>query len=126
MLLSAPPRSDKGTAIVIPNLLNDPLFEYVDNVSWSKGKHAFKFGGDVRFPKTDGYAFQPYVNAPFGNLGGPATQSPFVTETAGTGTPTLGATVLPAGSTYAANPSIMRATTRTKSTRFGRLPRTLS
>jgi hypothetical protein len=44
--------------VVIPNLLNDPLFEYVDNVSWSHGKHAFKFGGDLRFPRTDGYAFQ--------------------------------------------------------------------
>jgi len=42
--------------------------EYSDNISWSHGKHAFKFGGDLRYPKTDGYAFQPYVNAPFGNL----------------------------------------------------------
>ncbi len=99
--------------VIIPNLLNDPLYEYVDNISWSHGKHAFKFGGDVRFPRTGGYAFQPYVNAPFGNLGGTTTQSPFATETAGTGTPTLGPTLLPAGQTYATAGNIMRATTRT-------------
>jgi hypothetical protein len=89
--------------VIIPNLLNDPLWEVSDNISWSRGKHAFKFGGNTRFPRTDGYAFQPYVNAPYGNLGGAATQSPFATETAGTGTPTLGATTvtLPAGQTYA-------------------------
>src|SRR5207244_3043005 len=34
--------------VVIPNLLNDPLYEYMDNISWTQGKHAFKFGGDVR------------------------------------------------------------------------------
>src|SRR5262245_23919231 len=95
--------------VVIPNLLNDPLFEYVDNVSWSHGKHAFKFGGDLRFPKTDGYAFQPYVNAPFGNLGGPATQSPFVTETT---TPTLGVAQLTGTQTYATT-SVFRQTSRT-------------
>jgi hypothetical protein len=88
--------------VVIPNLLNDPLYEYSDTLSWTHGKHAFKFGGDSRLPRTDGYAFQPYVNAPYGNLGGTATQSPFATETAGTGTPTLGsATVtLPTGGSF--------------------------
>ena len=92
--------------VIIPNLLHDPLFEYVDNISWTHGKHAFKFGGDLRFPKTDGYAFQPYINAAYGNLGGTATQSPFVSETAGTGTPTLGATTGNSG-------NIFRQTSRT-------------
>jgi hypothetical protein len=99
--------------VVIPNKLNDPLFEYVDNISWSHGKHAFKFGGDLRFPRTDGYAFQPYVNAPYGNLGGATTQSPLATETAGTGTPSLGPTVLPTGQTYATAGNIFRGTSRT-------------
>ena len=99
--------------MIVPNLLNDPLFEYMDNVSWTHGKHAFKFGGSLRFPRTDGYAFQPYVNAPFGNLGGTTTQSPFATETAGTGTPQLGPTLLPAGQTYQTAGNIFRATSRT-------------
>jgi hypothetical protein len=101
--------------VVIPNLLNDPLYEFMDNLSWSHGKHAFKFGGDLRFPRTDGYAFQPYVNAPFGNLGGTTTQSPLATETAGTGTPSLGRTLLPAGQTYETAGNIFRATSRTLS-----------
>jgi hypothetical protein len=100
-------------AVIIPNLLNDPSYEFSNNLSWSHGKHAFKFGGDFRFPRTDGYAFQPYVNAPFGNLGGTTTQSPLATETAGTGTPSLGPTQLPAGGSYAANGNIFRATSRT-------------
>jgi Carboxypeptidase regulatory-like domain len=89
--------------VVIPNLLHDPLYEYADNISWSHGKHAFKFGGDLRFPSTDGYAFQPYINAPFGNLGGTTTQSPLASQTAGTGTPSLGTTLvtLGPGDTYA-------------------------
>ena len=99
--------------VVIPNLLNDPLYEYSDNLSWSRGRHAFKFGGNLRFPRTNGYAFQPYVNAPFGNLGGTTTQSPLATETAGTGTPSLGTTLLPAGQTYATAGNIFRATSRT-------------
>jgi hypothetical protein len=85
----------------------------MDNLSWTHGKHAFKFGGSVRFPRTGGYAFQPYVNAPFGNLGGTTTQSPLQTETAGTGTPSLGATQLPAGQTYATAGNIFRSDSRT-------------
>jgi hypothetical protein len=100
-------------AVIIPNLLDDPLFQYSNNLSWTTGKHAFKFGGDLRFPRTNGYAFQPYVNAPYGNLGGTATQSPFASETAGTGTPSLGPTLLPAAQTYATAGNIFRADSRT-------------
>jgi hypothetical protein len=32
-----------------------PLFEYADTLSWSKGKHAFKGGVDVRIAYTKGY-----------------------------------------------------------------------
>ena len=89
-------------ALIIPNLLNDPLTEYSDTFSWSRGKHAFKFGGNLRLPRTDGYGFQPYIDTVYGNLGGTTTQSPLATETAGTGTPTLGATTvtLQPGQTY--------------------------
>jgi len=88
--------------LIVPNLLNDPLWEYADTLSWSHGKHALKFGADLRLPRTDGYGFQPYIDTTYGNLGGTATQSPLQTETAGTGTPTLGNTIvtLAAGQTY--------------------------
>jgi len=91
-----------GCNFAIPNLLNDPLYEYSDNLSWSHGKHAFKVGGDVRLPKTNGYGFQPYIDTAYGNIGGTVTQSPFLTETAGTGTPSLGTTLvtLAPGQTY--------------------------
>ena len=99
--------------VIVPNLLNDPEYEWVDNVSWTHGKHAFKFGGDLRFPQTNGYAFQPYVNAPYGNLGGPATASPLGIDTGVNGTPQLGPAQLPAGQTYATAGNIFRANSRT-------------
>ncbi len=108
-------------AIVVPNYLNDPLYEFVDTLSWAHGKHALKFGGDFRFPRTDGYAFQPYVDAPYGNLGGAATQSPLATDTAGTGTPSLGRTLLPAGQTYATAGNIYRGDSRTIATNLAYL-----
>jgi|SoiMethySBSTD1v2_1073268.scaffolds.fasta_scaffold12785_1 hypothetical protein len=114
-------------AIVVPNLLKDPLYEWVDTLSWTHGKHAFKFGGDFRYPRTSGYAFQPYVDAPFGNLGGATTQSPFATDTAGTGTPSLGTTQLPPAQpgqpapTYATNGNIYRTDSRTIATNLAYL-----
>jgi len=33
---------------------NTPLYNYGDTVSWTKGKHAFKGGGDIRFTYTRG------------------------------------------------------------------------
>jgi hypothetical protein len=70
--------------LIVPNLLNDPLYEYSDTLSWSHGKHAFKFGGDLRLPRTDGYGFQPYIDTTYGNLGGATTASPLASEAAGT------------------------------------------
>ncbi|HLH30470.1 MAG TPA: hypothetical protein VKY31_04665, partial [Terriglobia bacterium] len=32
-----------------------PLFEYADTLSWTKGKHAFKGGADIRFAYSKGY-----------------------------------------------------------------------
>jgi hypothetical protein len=81
---------------------NDPLYQVNDTISWTRGKHVFKFGGDYRAPRTTGFNFQPYPTAFFGNLGGATTASPLASESAGTGTPSLGATALPANTTYAA------------------------
>jgi hypothetical protein len=33
-----------------------PLWDYADTISWTKGKHAFKGGVDVRFSNSRGYA----------------------------------------------------------------------
>jgi hypothetical protein len=97
-----------------------------DTVSWTRGKHVFKFGGDYRAPRTSGYSFQPYVTAFYGNLGGAATASPLASESGGTGTPTLGATtvtLLP-GETYA---SKWAATaTNTQAFNFRQNPRTIA
>jgi hypothetical protein len=32
-----------------------PLYNYADTLSWTKGKHAYKFGGEVRISSTNGY-----------------------------------------------------------------------
>ena len=42
-----------------------PIYDYVDTLSWNKGKHAFKVGGEVRFQNSDGWNSEyliPYVN----------------------------------------------------------------
>ena len=41
-----------------------PIYDYVDTLSWNKGKHAFKFGGEVRFQNSNGWNSDylvPYV-----------------------------------------------------------------
>ena len=55
----------------------NPLFDFSDTLSWSVGKHAFKFGADFRFPRSDGTSLQPIPRATNGNLGGFNTLSPF-------------------------------------------------
>lgn len=55
--------ADGGTEIYFPNLTTlaagnvgqtsqSHLFEYTDNLTWTKGKHTFKYGGDVRTLQT--------------------------------------------------------------------------
>src|SRR5262245_6225517 len=44
---------------------DSPIYDYVDTLSWNKGKHAFKFGGEVRFQNSNGWNSEyliPYVN----------------------------------------------------------------
>jgi hypothetical protein len=41
-----------------------PVYDYVDTLSWNKGKHAFKLGGEVRFQNSNGWNSDylvPYV-----------------------------------------------------------------
>jgi hypothetical protein len=57
----------------------NPFWNYADTLSWSKGKHAFKFGVEVRLPRTAGNGSQmPLPTVSMGNnSGSTATQSPF-------------------------------------------------
>src|SRR5688572_3611425 len=85
-----------GTPYVVGVTLagyTNPLYNVADTLSWSHGKHAFKFGADLRFPRSDGYTLQPYPTAAYGNLGGTNTESVFAnvansTSLGTTGTPT--------------------------------------
>src|SRR5204862_2263305 len=46
----------------------DALWSYGDTLSWTHGKHAFKFGGEVRLPRTNGNGnTQPYPSLAFGS-----------------------------------------------------------
>jgi len=60
------------------------LYSYADTLSWSKGKHSFKFGVERRLPRNAGNGgANPYPGVTLGNNGG-ATQtvSPFATGSA--------------------------------------------
>ncbi len=50
-----------------------PLYNYSDTLSWNRGRHALKFGGDLRFARSNGY------NSTGGNV------SPVATGGASTG-----------------------------------------
>ena len=59
------------------------LYTYADTVSWSKGKHAYKFGAELRLPRNAGNGgVDPYPSITLGNNGN-ATQTvgPFSTST---------------------------------------------
>src|SRR4029077_13281004 len=52
----------------------DKLWDYADTLSWTHGKHAFKFGAELRLPRTNGNGNpQPYPSVAFGNNTGSAT-----------------------------------------------------
>jgi hypothetical protein len=57
------------------------LFNYADTLSWTRGKHAFKFGVEYRHPATTGNGqIQPYPAVTIGNnASATATTSPFGT-----------------------------------------------
>jgi hypothetical protein len=56
------------------------LYNYADTVSWTRGKHAFKFGGDLRLPRSNGHNAQTLPVVSFGNNNSASsTVSPFTT-----------------------------------------------
>jgi len=57
-----------------------PLWSWGDTLSWTHGKHAFKFGGELRLPRTNGYNIQAMPALTMGNNGASSgTISPFST-----------------------------------------------
>lgn len=60
-----------------------PLYNYADTLSWSKGKHTFKGGAEIRLPRSAGNgSTQPYPTVALGNNAGAATTlAPFSTVT---------------------------------------------
>jgi hypothetical protein len=68
-----------ATTSAVDVLAHNNLWNYADTLSWSRGKHAFKGGVEVRMPRTAGNgALQPYPTVTLGNNGGAAgTASPF-------------------------------------------------
>ena len=59
------------------------LYSYGDTLSWSRGKHAFKFGAELRLPQNAGNGgVDPYPSITLGNNGSATqTNSPFGTAT---------------------------------------------
>jgi hypothetical protein len=62
----------------ITQYIND-LYNFADTLSWSRGKHAFKFGGELRLPRSNGNgSVQPYPTITIGNnTSATTTVSPF-------------------------------------------------
>jgi hypothetical protein len=67
------------------------LYSYGDTLSWSKGKHALKFGGELRLPRNAGNGgTDPYPSVALGNnINSSATNSPFNTASSTTYLPEL-------------------------------------
>jgi hypothetical protein len=64
------------------NVINvNPLYNYAETLSWSRGKHAFKFGAELRLPRSNGNGgINPYPAITLGNnQGATQTVSPFGT-----------------------------------------------
>jgi hypothetical protein len=57
-----------------------PLYNLADTVSWTRGRHAFKFGADVRIASSKGWNQPPYPIVTLGNSAA-NTASPFGTLT---------------------------------------------
>jgi hypothetical protein len=73
------PSGPMATTTATDVLAHNNLWNYADTVSWTKGKHAFKGGAEIRLPRTAGNgALQPYPTITLGNNSGAlSTQNPF-------------------------------------------------
>ncbi len=72
-----------------------PLWQWADTLSWTKGKHSFKFGGEFRLNYSDGFDDGGFgtTNTVIRPIGGETTNSPIATATiSATNFPGLGGT----------------------------------
>jgi hypothetical protein len=71
-----------GTFVIGSSLVGNvtPLYNVADTVSWTRGRHAFKFGGDIRIASSRGWNQPPYPIVTMGNSAA-NTASPFGTTT---------------------------------------------
>jgi hypothetical protein len=74
-----------------------PLWSWGDTLSWTRNKHAFKFGAELRLPRTNGYNIQALPQITMGNLGGSSTPNVFANS--GSPAPITGFVNPPVGST---------------------------
>ena len=63
-----------------------PLYSYGDTLSWTRGTHAFKFGGEIRRTKTTGYNGIPARPIPVISGGAGANTASNIAPTSGTTT----------------------------------------
>ncbi len=49
-----------GIGTVTNLFFANPSYTFADTLSWTRGAHSWKFGADVRLPRSDGYSLQPY------------------------------------------------------------------
>jgi hypothetical protein len=61
-----------------------PLYNYADTLSWTRGHHAFKFGGELRLTRSDGFSGAIYPTVT-GGAGG--NNSPIATSLTGIANP---------------------------------------
>lgn len=71
-----------GTFVIGSSLVGNvtPLYNVADTVSWTRGRHSFRFGGDVRIASSRGWNQPPYPIVTLGNSA-TSTASPFGTLT---------------------------------------------
>jgi Carboxypeptidase regulatory-like domain len=74
---TAPPILYAGPSITLgpspqgPTKIHDMTYQYQDTFSWTRGAHALKFGGDIRFVQNNfDYDFYNNGSFDFGNYGG--------------------------------------------------------
>jgi len=71
--------STNGVMVTGPGQYNgnkSPLWNYADTLSWTRGRHALKFGGEVRLTRSDGYNNIPQFPWPRVNGGAGGNPSP--------------------------------------------------
>ena len=76
--------SNGPMATTVTNILQfNDMWNYADTFSWSVGRHSFKFGGEMRLPRTTGNGGigNVYPTITLGNASATASPSPFTDTT---------------------------------------------